>query len=129
MNIAFKIWVLCHFFCFSQNGFMASCLKNAALMESQRTEITAAKTASVAGQTELDLFQCRNPSVFFIHGMILACVRQVINIIHFHLCQRLRRRILDHIAAVSIRFHQRLCSEWIRVAILDGKTVRISFFV
>ena len=129
MDIAFKIRILCHLFSFFQNGIMTSRLKDTALMKGQRTEITASKASSVAGQTEFDLFQCRNPAFFLIHGMILSRIRQIVNIVHFHLRQRLRWWILYHISTVPIRFCQRLCCKWICVSVLNGKAVRISFFI
>ena len=129
MDIAFKIRILRHLFSFFQNGIVTSCLKDAALMKSQRTEITASKASSVAGQTEFDLFQCRDPAFFLVHGMISSCIRQIVNIVHFHLRQRLRWWILYHISTVPIRFCQRLCCKWIRVSVLNGKAVRVSFFI
>lgn len=68
MDIAFKIRILRHLFSFFQNGIVTSCLKDTALMKGQRTEITASKASSVAGQTEFDLFQCRDPPSFWYMG-------------------------------------------------------------
>ena len=69
MNIALKIRILSHFYCFFENGFMASGLKDPALMKSQGTEITATETAPVAGEAEFDFLQCRNTAFGVIHRM------------------------------------------------------------
>ena len=55
MNIALEILILYHTLCLCKNGSMTARLHNASLMESQGTEITAAKTAAVTDQAELDL--------------------------------------------------------------------------
>lgn len=44
---------------------MTSRLHNPSLMKGQGTEAAPSKTATVTDQTELDFFDCRNPSVFF----------------------------------------------------------------
>ncbi len=63
MDIAFEIRILRHLFSFFENGIMTSGLKDPSLMKGQRTEITAAKAATVARQTEFDLFQSRDPAL------------------------------------------------------------------
>ena len=88
VDISFKIRIFRHPRSFFQNGFMTSGLKDPSLMKGQRTEIAASEAASVAGQAEFDLLQCRNSAIFLIHWMILSCIGKIIHIIHFCLRQR-----------------------------------------
>ena len=64
MNIALEILILYHTLCLCKNGSMTARLHNASLVESQGTEITAAKTAAVTNQAELDLGNSRDPAIF-----------------------------------------------------------------
>ena len=50
MDIPFKFFILRHLLCFFQNGRMASCLNDPALMKRQGTEAAAAKTPTVTDQ-------------------------------------------------------------------------------
>ena len=45
-------------------------------MKGQGTEAAPSKTATVTDQTELDFFDCRNPSVFFITRMVSPHIRK-----------------------------------------------------
>ena len=83
MNITLKIRILCHFDGFFQNRFMASGLKDSALMKCQCTEITSTETATVAGETEFNFLQCRNTAFGIIHRMPGVSIWQIIDIIHF----------------------------------------------
>ena len=83
MNITLKIRILCHFDGFFQNRFMASSLKDSALMKCQCTEITSTETATVAGETEFNFLHCRNTAFGIIHRMPGVSIWQIIDIIHF----------------------------------------------
>ena len=64
VDIALKVRFLCEKLCLFHQRFMASCLNDAPLMESQGTETTSAKAAAVADQAEFDLpdrLGCRPP--------------------------------------------------------------------
>ena len=60
MDIPFKFFILRHLLCFFQNGRMASCLNDPALMKRQGTEAAATETPTVTDQGKLDLFCRRN---------------------------------------------------------------------
>ena len=128
VNISFKVRILCHRFRFFQNRFMTSCLKNSSLMKGQGTEITASKAPTVACKAEADFLQCRDTPLLFVHRMISSGIRQIINIVHFLLCQRKCRWILDDIASGTIILGKRFGCKRIGIPILYGKTCCIRSF-
>ena len=127
MNIALEILILYHTLCLCKNGSMTARLHNASLMESQGTEITAAKTAAVTDQ--VDLGNSRDPAIFFIDRVIGAHIRQGINIIHFLHGKRLLRWILHHIDTVRIGFCHLFGTKGICILILGIKTLGICLFI
>ena len=98
-------------------------------MERQSAKITASEAPSVACQAEFNFLKCRDSSHLFIHRMNPLRIRKGIHIIHFLLCQRQCRRILDNIAFGSIGFCHWSGTERVCILILYGKTVRIGFLV
>ena len=108
---------------------MASGLQDPSLMKCQGTEITASEASSVARQAEFNLFQCRDPALFLIHGMNSFCIGKCIDIIHFLLRQRQCRRILYHISPASVKFRHWSGAERVRILVLYGKAVRVGLFV
>ena len=128
VNIPLKVRLLSITFGFPQNGPVTSGLDNPSLMKSQSAEITAAKAAPVAGDTELNLFNSRNFPLLFIHGMICSHIRQLIDLIHFLLCQWFCRGILYHKPFRSIGFCHHLSGKGVCILILNPKTPGIGFF-
>ena len=125
VNIAFKFFFLNHLPRFRQNGFVASCLHNASLVERQRAETAGSKAAAVARQTVFDFSKRRHTAVFFIAWVIGAHVWKRIDIIHLLLCQRTGRRILYNVALALIRLCHRLRIDGIGIFILNRKALRI----
>mgnify|MGYP002627696202 CR=1 FL=1 len=126
MDISLEFRIFCHFDSFLQDRFMTPCLEDTSLMKGQGTEITAAEAAAIAGKTEFDLFQSRYTAFCIVHGMPGIRIRQIVNVIHFLLCQRLCRRILDDISSAAIAFCQWSGCERIRITVLNGKAFCIN---
>ena len=129
MDIALEIRIMSHFFCFFENGLMASRLENASLMERQSTEITTAETAPVARQAEFDLLQSRDPASGVIHRMPGILIGKVVNIVHLLLAQWKCRRVLDHVSSISVALCHRSGSKRVGISVLLGKAFGIGFFV
>ena len=66
VDIALKVRFLCEKLCLFHQRFMASCLNDAPLMESQGTETAGAKAAAVADQAEFDLPDSRDAALRFV---------------------------------------------------------------
>ena len=94
VDVALEIRVFETGLSFSQDGFVASRLHDAPLVEGQRAEIAVAKTSPVGSQTELDLGERRDPAVLLIGGVVGAHERQRIDVVHLLCGQGLCRRIL-----------------------------------
>ena len=129
MNITFEIRILCHFYGFSEYRFMTPGLQNPSLMKSQRTETTATKTTTVACETEFDFFQSRNAAHGIIDRMPCLTIRKIVDIVHFLLRKRKRRRVLDNISSVAVVLCKRMCGKRICIAILYIEAFGICFFV
>ena len=101
---------------------MTSRLHNPSLMKGQGTEAAPSKTATVTDQTELDFFDCRNPSVFFITRMISSHIRKAIHQIHLVLRKRFCRWILYNIKMIAVRALRDIPRKRICITILHIKT-------
>ena len=129
MNVAFKILILNQLLRLFQNGFMASHLHRAPLMEGQGAEAASAEASPVADQGKFDLTDRRDSALAFVGWMIGAHIGKGVYIVHFLHGQRLLRRILHHIHAAWIALHQHVSIDGIRVVVLNEKAVRISFLI
>ena len=118
MNVALEILVLHHDFRFSQNGFMAPNLHNAALMEGQGAEGAGPEAAPVAHQTEFDLLDGGHTAQFRVAGMPVALVGQVVHRVHLLCGQGLLGRVL-HYEFLPVRLNEPLGGEGVAVAVLD----------
>ena len=101
---------------------MTSRLHNPSLMKGQGTEAAPSKTATVTDQTELDFFDCRNPSVFFITRMVSPHIRKAIHQIHLVLRKRFCRWILYNIKMIAVRLYETFPRKRICITILHIKT-------
>ena len=129
MNIPLKSRLLRAQFCLLNQRFLTSCLNDTPLMKGECTEITAAETATVAYQAELNLFYRRNASRLSVRRMIRPHIRQCIHIIHLHLTQWLRRWVLHDIQVLGIWLHQPFSGIRIGIAVLGVKAFCISLFL
>ena len=107
---------------------MASRLHDPPLMHRQGAEITSAKAAPVAHQTELYLCNRRNAARRIVHRMPSPAVWKRVDIIHLLPRQRFCRWILHDIDR-AIRLHETFSGKWIRIFVLNRKTLRIGLFV
>ena len=75
---------------------MASSLDDPALMGHDRTKMAAAEAAAMTDDAELHFTQSGNASLRLIARVVCPQIRQVVDLVHFLLGQRQRRRILHH---------------------------------
>ena len=129
MDITLKTRILCHLLRFFYNGILASALNNSPLMKGQGAERTGSKTAPAADQSVPHLGNGGNLSLCQYIRMAGPLIRKCIDIIHFHLCQRLCRRILHHIEMLFVTFCQTLAAERVRIPILDPKAFCVEAFI
>ena len=116
VDIALEIFIYYHQLRFGKNAFMAAGLNNTALVEGQCAERASAKTTTIADQAELDFFDSRHATGFFVAGMPSAAVGKIINCIHFGGGQRLLGRILQILRGrrlvlprSNVRSHHSVC--------------------
>ena len=128
MDIALKIRFPGKGFCLVDNGFMAPRLNNSPLVEGQSAKTASAKTAPIADQTELHLFNGRNAAGRFVGRMVGPHIIQAVNPVHLRRGQRFRRRILNHIKMLAIFFDHTLTAERVCIYILGIKALRIFAF-
>ena len=124
MDVTFEIRIPDQPFCLFQNRLIASCLDNPSLVKIQRAEIACTKAPSVRGNRKLHFGKSRDPACGVIIRVPGSCIGKRVDIVHFLLRERLRRGILHNIHR-TVRLHQRLCIEGIRIAVLLIKTHRI----
>ena len=93
-------------------------------MERQRAEIASAKTPPIGGEAEFYLPDGGNPAEPAVHRVIIAHIWQRIDIVHLHLRQRHRRRILDDKGFAVIGLEHPVRGERVRVLILNPHAVR-----
>ena len=129
MNITFKIWFFCQQLCLFYQRFMAPSLNNPSLMKGQSTKTTCPKASPIANKAELNFSNSRNSSFFFINWMIISHIRQVIDLVHLALRQRLSRRILHNIDSSLIRLYQSFSCKRVCIGILDKKAFGIVPFI
>ena len=94
-------------------------------MEGQRAEAAAAEAAAVADQAELHLPDGRDAARLLVGRMVAAHIGERVDVVHLHLAQGFCRRILDHVQVILVLFCQPLSREWVRIAVLDIKALRI----
>ena len=129
VDIALEIRLLGQKLCLLHQGFVASGLDDAALMEGQGAETACTETSPVADQAELDFPDGGHASKLLIGGMVVPHVRKSIYLIHFLLAQRLGRRILHHKQLIPIRLHQTFPGKRVRIAVLDIEALCILLLV
>ena len=118
MDISLELLILQETSGFFDQGFMASGLQDPPLMKGKRTEITSPKASPAADKTELHFRYGRDAARLLIGRMVRPHIRITVDIIHLHLTERLRRRILHHVQMLSVRLDKPLPRKWIRIAIL-----------
>ena len=94
MDISLKIGAFGYLFRFFYDRFLASGSDISSLMKGYRTEVAAAETAAVMGNRLPDLQNCRNAAVLFIHRVITAGKRQVVNLVELSSVERFGGRVL-----------------------------------
>ena len=129
VDVTLKIGILRHHFRFIHNRLMTSRLHDSSFMHGEGAKVTFSITSSVTCQRKFDLGQSRNSTGRLIHRMVLSCVRKCIDIIHFQLGKRLRRRILNNEGFAAVALVDSLCRKRIRILVLDGKTLCIGFLI
>ena len=94
-------------------------------MEGQGAEGAGAEAAPVGNQTEPDLLNGGDTPRFFVAGMVIPAVGQVVGPVHLLLGQWLLGRILDHIFPRAIGFGQTPGGEGVRIAVLNLKALGV----
>ncbi len=72
-----------------KDGFNASRAHGASLMERKRTEIASAEAAPVVRHGELHLGDGGHAAVLFVHGVIVAHIRELVDVIELVTLQKL----------------------------------------
>ena len=129
MDITLEIRLLCQKLCLLHQGFVASGLDDASLVEGQGAEAACAEASPVADQAELDFSYGGHASKLLIGRMVVPHVRKIIYRIHLLLSQGLGGRILHHKKLIPIGLHQTLPGKWVLIAVLDIKASGILPFV
>ena len=106
VNIALKARQLGNNFSLAQNGIMAARLNNPPLVRMNGAKGTAAKATATADNAKLHLLQGRYTTLSIVARVPLPHIRQVINCIHFLLCQGIHRGILDDIFVLTTLNHR-----------------------
>ena len=125
MYIPLKIRFFNEKLCLPENGFVASHLYGAPLMEGQSTEAASAKASPIADQRKLDFRDGRHAAKRLIGGMISSHIGQIIHFIHLIHSKRRLWRILHYEYTVGIRLHQYFTRTKVRIFILYLKAFGI----
>ena len=125
VDVSLELRVGDHLLRLFHDGFMASHLHDAPLMERQRAKRALAEAAAIAGKAELHLADRRDAAGLLVHGVVRARIRQAIHGVHLRGGQRLARRVLHHELVVGIGLHQAFSHEGVAVAVLHVEAARV----
>ena len=118
VDIALESGHLGDLFCFLDHALVAANLNVASLMERQRAEVARAEAAAVVDDGELYLLNGRHAAYSLIRRVIIAHIRQRVNVIHLLGGQRLCGRIL-HENALAVPLENGLAAHGILLVVLD----------
>ena len=104
---------------------MAPGLDDTPLVEGEGTEATPTKAATAGYQAEPHLLNGGHTASGLIGGVIGTHIRQTVHPVHLRLTQGLLSRVLDDELFGTVRLHQRLSREGVRIAILSVETLSI----
>ena len=103
---------------------MGAARDDAPLVEGERAEGAFPKTAATGGKRELHLGKRRHTAGLVVGRMPRARIGQAIDGVHLVLGKRRSRRVLHHVHAVGVRFHQTGARHRVARAVLGGEALR-----
>ncbi len=126
MDISLEIGHLRKLFRFLRNAFNTAAAHASSLVKGYGAEIAGAEAASVMCYRKLDLLDSGDPSVLFVHRVVIPYKRQGIYRVKLFSFKRRHGRIL-HQHPVAVILHNGLSSDVVIVFVLYGIRLCVLF--